>query len=160
PRSVPPHRKAAGRERPHPRPGEPGGDGPAVGGGEGARGGQGAGERVVSEARDAALFLQLILGLSQSAMIALGKLQNPITRKIEVDLEAARATIDTLAALEDRTRGNLSSEEARVLQQALSSLRLNYVDVLKQQSSYASAEPPASDPSRETPEPPAAPASA
>lgn len=95
-------------------------------------------------ARDAALFLQLILGLSQSAMIALGKLQNPITRKIEVDLEGARATIDTLAALETRTRGNLDAEETRVLQQALSSLRLNYVDVMKQQANYASAEPPAS----------------
>jgi len=118
----------------------------------------------VSEARDAALFLQLILGLSQSAMIALGKLQNPISRKIEVDLEAARATIDTLAALEDRTRGNLSSEEARVLQQALSSLRLNYVDVLKQQSNYASAEPPSesgkSGPASGSPPEPEAPASA
>lgn len=115
----------------------------------------------MSEARDAALFLQLILGLSQSAMIALGKLQNPISRKIEVDLEAARATIDTLAALEDRTRGNLSAEEARVLQQALSSLRLNYVDVLKQQSSYASAEKPSESAKPEpTSEPPEAPPSA
>jgi hypothetical protein len=106
----------------------------------------------VSEARDAALFLQLILGLSQSAMIALGKLQNPITRKIEVDLEAARATIDTLAALETRTRGNLDAEETRVLQQALSSLRLNYVDVLKQQSNDASAETPSKAASESPPE--------
>jgi hypothetical protein len=81
--------------------------------------------------RDAALFLQLVLGLQQSAMISLGKLMNPITRKVEVDLEAARATIDTLAAVEVRTRGNLAPEEARSLQQILSELRLNYVDEVK-----------------------------
>ena len=81
--------------------------------------------------RDAALFLQLVLGLQQSAMISLGKLMNPITRKVEADLEAARATIDTLAAIEARTRGNLDVDEARSLQQVLSELRLNYVDELK-----------------------------
>ena len=81
--------------------------------------------------RDAALFLQLVLGLQQSAMIALGKLMNPLTRKVEVHLEAARDTIDTLAALEARTRGNLEPDEARVLQQALTDLRMNYLDEVK-----------------------------
>ena len=38
-------------------------------------------------ARDAALFLQLVLGLQQSAMISLGKLMNPITRSIEKNLD-------------------------------------------------------------------------
>jgi len=99
-------------------------------------------------ARDAALFLQLVLGLSQSAMIALGKLMNPITRKVETDLEAARDTIDTLAALEARTQGNLAPDEARVLQQALASLRLNYVDVMKKEASAGPARdaPPPPDP--------------
>jgi tellurite resistance protein len=90
--------------------------------------------------RDAALFLQLVLGLQQSAMISLGKLMNPITRKLETDLETARATIDTLAAVEARTQGNLESDEARVLHQVLADLRLNYVDELKK-SGGAKAEP-------------------
>ena len=94
---------------------------------------------------DAALFLQLVLGLSQSAMITLGKLMNPITRKVETDLEAARNTIDTLAALERRTRGNLAPDEARVLQQALASLRLNYVDVMKKGASGEASAGPASE---------------
>jgi hypothetical protein len=81
--------------------------------------------------RDAILFLQLVIGLQQSAMIALGKLRNPITDKVETDLETARATIDTLAALESRTRGNLERDEARVLEQVLADLRLNYVDETK-----------------------------
>lgn len=91
--------------------------------------------------RDAALFLQLVLGLQQSAMISLGKLMNPITRKVETDLDAARATIDTLAAIEVRTRGNLEADEARVLQQVLSELRLNYVDELKKAGAGKDAPP-------------------
>jgi len=92
--------------------------------------------------RSAALFLQLVLGLSQAGMVALGKLMNPMTRKLEVNLEAARDTIDTLEALEARTRGNLESDEERVLRQALTDLRLNYVQEMKK-ASGPSAEPAA-----------------
>lgn len=81
--------------------------------------------------RQAALFLQLVLGLQQSGMMALGKLMNPITRKIDRNLDIARDTIDTLAALEARTKGNLESDEARVLTQVLTDLRMNYLDELK-----------------------------
>lgn len=81
--------------------------------------------------RDAALFLQLVLGLQQAAMVALGKLMNPMSGKIERNLEAAKNTIDTLGAIEARTRGNLEPDEQRVLAQVLTELRLNYVDELK-----------------------------
>ena len=84
-----------------------------------------------SPSRQAALFLQLVLGLQQSGMIALGKLMNPITRKVELHLEAARDTIDTLAALEARTSDKLEPDERRVLQQAITELRMNYVDEVK-----------------------------
>ena len=81
--------------------------------------------------RQAALFLQLLLGLQQGGMIALGKLMNPLTRQIDRNLEAARDTIDTLAALEARTQGNLEPDEARVLGQVLTELRMNYLDEVK-----------------------------
>jgi hypothetical protein len=81
--------------------------------------------------RQAALFLQLVLGLQQSGMIALGKLMNPITRTLETNLEMARDTIETLAAIESRTRGQLEPDEQRVLQQVMTDLRLNYVDAVK-----------------------------
>ena len=81
--------------------------------------------------RQAALFLQLLLGLQQSGMMALGKLMNPLTRKIERNLDAARDTLDTLDALESRTRGNLETDEARVQQQVLTELRMNYLDEVK-----------------------------
>ncbi len=78
--------------------------------------------------REAALFLQLVLGLQQSAMMGLGKLLNPMTGKIERNLDGARTAIDTLAAIESRTQGNLEPDESRVLAQVLSELRMNYLD--------------------------------
>jgi len=88
-------------------------------------------ETTADRGRDAALFLQLVLGLQQAAMVALGKLMNPMSGKIERNLEGARNTIDTLAAIEARTRGNLESDEQRVLTQVLTELRMNYLDEVK-----------------------------
>jgi len=88
-------------------------------------------ESTTDKGREAALFLQLVLGLQQAAMVALGKLMNPMSGKIERNLEGARNTIDTLAAIEARTRGNLESDEQRVLLQVLTDLRMNYVDEVK-----------------------------
>lgn len=88
-------------------------------------------EMSTDRGREAALFLQLVLGLQQAAMVALGKLMNPMTSKLERNLEAARNTIDTLAAIEARTRGNLESDEQRVLTQVLTDLRMNYLDEVK-----------------------------
>ena len=88
-------------------------------------------ETTTDRGREAALFLQLVLGLQQAAMVALGKLMNPMSGKIERNLEGARNTIDTLAAIEARTRGNLESDEQRVLTQVLTELRMNYLDEVK-----------------------------
>ena len=88
-------------------------------------------ETTTDKGREAALFLQLVLGLQQAAMVALGKLMNPMSGKLERNLEGARNTIDTLAAIEARTRGNLESDEQRVLTQVLTELRMNYLDEVK-----------------------------
>lgn len=93
--------------------------------------------------RQAALFLQLLLGLQQNGMMALGKLVNPLTRQIEKNLEAARDTIDMLTAIEARTQGNLESDEARVLRQVLTELRMNYLDELKRSGAPLPAPEPA-----------------
>jgi len=88
-------------------------------------------EVTTERGREAALFLQLVLGLQQAAIVALGKLMNPMSGKIERNLEVARNTIDTLSAIEARTRGNLEPDESRVLTQVLTELRMNYVDEQK-----------------------------
>jgi hypothetical protein len=89
--------------------------------------------------RQAALFMQLVLGLQQSGMMALGKLMNPISRRIETNLDVARDTIDTLSALEARTQGNLESDEERVLRQVITELRMNYLDAVKKSGGQVEA---------------------
>jgi len=96
-------------------------------------------EPTQTPSRQAALFLQLVLGLQQSGMMSLGKLMNPISRKIEANLEVARDTLDTLAALEARTKGNLEPDEARVLTQVLTDLRMNYLEELKKTGARSEA---------------------
>jgi hypothetical protein len=74
------------------------------------------------------LFMGLVYSLTQSAFIALGKLPDPFSGKIERDLDQASQTIDLLAALHEKTNGNLEPEEEKFLARTISDLRLNYVD--------------------------------
>ncbi len=83
---------------------------------------------VDSEKMDDVLFLQLVMGLHGSAWMLLGKVVNPVTGGVERNLEAAKATIDTLAMLKAKTLGNLSKEEEAYLSNILQQLQLNYVD--------------------------------
>jgi hypothetical protein len=61
-------------------------------------------------------------------MISLGKLKNPVTDKIERNMEYAKLMIDTLDMLAAKTRGNLSEYEDKFLTEVLRELKLNYVD--------------------------------
>ncbi len=55
-------------------------------------------------------------------------MKNPITDKIERDLQQAQISIDILDMLAEKTKGNLSEEESRLLKGILQELKLNYVD--------------------------------
>ncbi len=79
-------------------------------------------------AQNTALFMECVTMYAHQAMIAMGKIVNPITRKAEKNLDAARLFIDMLEMLEAKTKGNLSRDEERMLQSSLSSLRLTYVE--------------------------------
>ncbi|MFC1561599.1 DUF1844 domain-containing protein [candidate division KSB1 bacterium] len=72
-------------------------------------------------------FISLILNFQMSAMIGMGKLMNPVTNKTERKLDDARIAIDMLEMMQQKTRGNLASEEERMLNQVLTDLRLNYI---------------------------------
>jgi F0F1-type ATP synthase membrane subunit b/b' len=64
-------------------------------------------------------------------MIALGKLKNPATDKIERNLEQAKQSIDMLELLKEKTKNNLNDEQKRLIDGMLTDLRLNYVDESK-----------------------------
>ena len=71
-------------------------------------------------------FSQMILSFGTSALVHLGALEHPDTRKVDRDLSAARQTIEMLAMLEDKTQGNLSAQEEGLLRKLLLDLRLAY----------------------------------
>jgi hypothetical protein len=93
--------------------------------------------------------------LATSAMQQLGKLVHPQTGRAETDLAGAGWTIDLLGMLEEKTRGNLDAHESRTIGEALTTLRLNFVEA----SSAAPAAPPAAEAPRAA-APEAAPAAA
>ena len=73
-------------------------------------------------------FIQYISILANSVMQQLGKIMNPVTGKMEKNLEAAKATIDLISMLKEKTRGNLTANEEEVISNALANLQLNYAD--------------------------------
>ena len=79
-------------------------------------------------------FLSLLFSLSAAAMQQMGKLSNPMTNKIEKNLEQAKISIDIIEMLVEKTRGNLTPEENKLITSTLSDLQLNFVDELKKDS--------------------------
>ena len=78
---------------------------------------------------------------SQGAALFLGQIPNPQSGKAEVNLEVAKMFIDQLAMIQEKTRGNLSSEESAVLRNALSNLQLAYVEATGGKAKTMPAEP-------------------
>jgi hypothetical protein len=64
-----------------------------------------------------------------SALVGLGEAPNPATGERAVDLEQAREAIETLLLLREKTRGNLTEDESRLLQEILYDLQLRFVQV-------------------------------
>jgi hypothetical protein len=73
-------------------------------------------------------FTTFVLSLGSSALVHLGDMSHPEAGQLTENLLLARQTIDILAMLEEKTRGNLSAEEARFLRDLLADLRLRFVD--------------------------------
>ncbi len=74
-------------------------------------------------------FAGLVSMLATQALFAIGALAPEGQEKKEPDLELAKYHIDVLEALEAKTKGNLSEQEAEILNGALHQLRMLYVKV-------------------------------
>jgi hypothetical protein len=73
-------------------------------------------------------FTTFVLGLASTALIHLGATPNPETGTSQVDLVLARETLDLISLLREKTRGNLTEDEQRVLENVLADLRLRFVE--------------------------------
>ncbi|MDI6840347.1 MAG: DUF1844 domain-containing protein [bacterium] len=74
-----------------------------------------------------ASFASLVLFLATIASQHLGIVKNPITDKVEPNLELAKYTIDSIDILKEKTKGNLTKEEEELLETIISNLKLTYV---------------------------------
>ena len=80
------------------------------------------------------LFIHLVNTFVQSAWISLGKVKNPVSDKIERNVEQATYYIDLLDMLQTKMKGNLSEWEEQYIIHSLSELKLNYIDEKKKPS--------------------------
>ena len=74
-----------------------------------------------------ARFDLFLSGLTMEALIALGDMAHPTTRKQAANLPQAKYLIDLLGLLEEKTQGNLNADETKLLKDALYQLRMRYL---------------------------------
>lgn len=75
-------------------------------------------------------FSGFILSLNASALIHLGEIPDPHSKKREVNIPAAKHTITILEILAEKTEGNLTEEEKQLLDDMIYNIRMKYVKFL------------------------------
>ena len=90
--------------------------------------------------RNEVLLVQLVAMFQFAAMQQMGKIANPVTGKIERDLEQARLSIDMVEMLQARTQAGRTPGEAEILDKVLFELRMNYIDECKRAAAERSGE--------------------
>ena len=76
-------------------------------------------------------FVTFILSMSASAMLHMGQVPNPETGKSEKNLPLAKQSINIIEMLKEKTKGNLTTDESKLLESVLYDLRMNYVQATK-----------------------------
>ncbi len=74
-------------------------------------------------------FATLIGSMVTQIYMALGGYQDPKTKQRYVDLDVAKHYIDTMSMIEEKTKGNLTEEEKKMLDQAIYESRIQYVQI-------------------------------
>ena len=74
-------------------------------------------------------FSALIFSLGTQALMQLGEMEDPVSKKKEQNLPQAKQTIDILEILQEKTKGNLTTEEESLLNNLLYDLRMRFVSL-------------------------------
>jgi hypothetical protein len=75
-------------------------------------------------------FSTFIASLSSSAMVQLGEIAEPTTGQKLSNMPMAKHTIDIIALLQEKTKGNLTNEESKLIQNVLTDLRMRYISAI------------------------------
>ena len=73
-------------------------------------------------------FSIFLTSLGMQAMIFLGEMPNPVNNETKVEIVRAKYMIDSIAMIKDKTQGNLSAEEGKLIDDILYGLRLKYAE--------------------------------
>jgi hypothetical protein len=79
-------------------------------------------------------FSSFVFSLSTSALLNLGEIKDPSAEKVEKDTAMAKHTIDIIAMLKDKSKGNLDENEARLIENVLHDLRMRYLRAVEEDS--------------------------
>ena len=79
-------------------------------------------------------FETLVSYLSTTAMFQLGLIPGPSGEHIPVDMPNAKRTLDLLEVLQEKTKGNLTAHESRLLDDVLYELRMSFIEIQKRQA--------------------------
>lgn len=78
-------------------------------------------------------FITLISSLATACWQQLGKIANPLTGKLERNLDQAKISIEILNMLKEKTKGNLTPEEENFIENTIANLQINYADEVKKE---------------------------
>ncbi len=76
-------------------------------------------------------FSSFILSLSSSALFHFGTIPDPVTKQTQRNIPLAKQTIDILGIIDEKTKGNLTNEEEKLLENLLYDLRMRYIEECK-----------------------------
>jgi hypothetical protein len=82
----------------------------------------------IGNAELAQRFVQFVMMQVQNIFYVLGRIPSPDGRPLPPNLEAAKLLIDQLEMIQEKTRNNLSTQEASILDDALKNVRLAFVE--------------------------------
>lgn len=97
---------------------------------------------------------QIVQAFGLQALMACGKVMNPLTRKFETDRRLAQYHISVLQILKEKTQGNLTDSESNLLDDALHQARMAYIDI---KAGGSEAPPEGDSPPKATEEGPSGP---
>ena len=83
----------------------------------------------IGNAELAQRFVQFVMMQAQNIFYVLGRIPSPDGRPMPANLEAAKILIDQLEMIQEKTRGNLSTQESSIIEDALKNVRLAFVEV-------------------------------
>ncbi len=76
-------------------------------------------------------FTMFVISLATSAQVHMGFMEEPQTKQKTKNLSLAQQTIDIINILSEKTRGNLTEEENKIMEQVLYNLRLQFIEAQK-----------------------------